>query len=414
MRTRRAAVLAACAALAVPGLAAGGSAAPPDPTPPGLPQAVQQALQAGEVVRNRAGDAAVWWNDADDVTHAAVWRVGDADWTLLPGLAITPPPEIEAFRGHRPYGLRAVLSDQGDVLLAWAFSGQGSNHHFGAIAYSVVMKADAAAWGPVQPMGGPQPMRVVFAPDGTAWALLTQFGGDWGADLLRRRPPGGEWGPGGLDVSASRRSSSQLAMNARGDMVVSWFGFRDTDGAVWAAVRPAGGEFDEPVKLTPGDVVAFGFGGVVPSITDDGGVTVHWRSDEPTPNARYTSTRTVAGAEWATRFEVVPFPRQPANPVPPPPPPNPVPPPPPAAPPDPPAVTTLVSAQRAAERPAAAAGPPCAAWRGRAAAATTRIRVLVPAAGHGRSAAGRRRVAKEITRLVRHREGYRALIRAGC
>lgn len=336
--------------------------------------------------------------------HGARWDRVSLQWTAIP-----PPP-------RRP-GI-VVLSDQGEVLMAWGQRTPNTNRGFHVSMASLL--PGAAAWTPEAVAAWSEyTANLSFAPNGDAYMIASSsLINDSSQTLYRRAAGAQEW----IAVPFGRtdRTYFRLAFNAHGDVLAVWtdefrLGFDDggVRAEVFAATRSsASGEWGPPELVTTGE------GATAPvavraGLGDDGLAAVVLGGPH---HARFLTLRSPGVSGWS-------LPR-PLPPEPPPPPPPPVLPglpddyvPPPrdrAAEP-----VEATSVEGPAAEPSSvprlrATDAECATWLARAGAEHRRAAALYGIAKTTRSAAMRRSAYAGVRTRLRSRDGFLALRAASC
>jgi hypothetical protein len=126
------------------------------------------------------------------------------------------------------------------------------------------------AFGPLTPLttSGPLEHQNVAIDDHggavAAWAHAGPFGGPPAEEYASVKPPGGEFGPPQRLSDANQIEETQVDMNPRGDAIVAWL--EPGPGVARYSIRPAGGTFSAPATV-PGGIV----GGLTVVLEADGG-----------------------------------------------------------------------------------------------------------------------------------------------
>jgi hypothetical protein len=114
-----------------------------------------------------------------------------------------------------------ALDDHGGAVAAWLWA-DGANR----LVQAAVRSTDGT-WSPPEQLSGPgrDASQPVVAADGDGNALVGWIRGNgiWTAAQTAARPAGGDWGaPRNLSRRGRNAGSIELAMNRRGDAMVSW------------------------------------------------------------------------------------------------------------------------------------------------------------------------------------------------
>lgn len=239
-------------------------------------------MESPELAMDRLGNAVAVWHRStgrDSIVQAAV-RPARGEWSepqdlSAPGdVAIDPDVAVEAgrvtavwtaIREHRPVVQASsrlidgpweavktlagaigkanpvvAMDDRGGAVVAWqAWDG----------AFQVVqadLRSDDGSWSPPETLSGPgrgaERARVAMDANGNALVGWLRHNGSWFAAQLAYRPAGGAWGlPQNLTKRGGNAAGLELAMNRRGDAVVTWVqGVLTASADLWSAFRPAG------------------------------------------------------------------------------------------------------------------------------------------------------------------------------
>lgn len=135
-----------------------------------------------------------------------------------------------------------ALDDAGAAVAAWRWSDG---------AYLVVqaaMRSTQGVWSPPEVLSGAgrsasQPLLAMDA-NGNALVAWLRFNGSWTAAQVVSRPAGGSWTePRNLSERGGNARRLDLAMNARGDAVVTWTQtLLTSDADLWSSFRKAGSD----------------------------------------------------------------------------------------------------------------------------------------------------------------------------
>ncbi|HVL95727.1 MAG TPA: PKD domain-containing protein [Solirubrobacteraceae bacterium] len=169
----------------------------------------------------------------------ALFAVAAAACLALPPAAPAAPTWLTPVTlAPAPASAPAVAAGPaGDAAAVWTRDGQVEGR----------VRAPGAPFGDVQALGSGAVPDVAISDEGTAFAAWAQGG----AVLVAVRPPGGAFGaaqPLGGDGGSGGVGEVRLVANARGDALVAY-----ARGGAFAALRPAGGGFEAPVRLSTGE-----------------------------------------------------------------------------------------------------------------------------------------------------------------
>lgn len=137
------------------------------------------------------------------------------------------------------------------------------------------------------------------AVDGQGNAIATWIQADvWEREVIRAatRAPGGPWS-GAVTIADDEEEKFGLKVraNAAGDAAIAWFGSMSGSHVVRVATRPAGGAWEEPVALT--DLEGNARNPDL-AVAADGEVTVVWTERESSSVWRIRAAVRPAGGEW--------------------------------------------------------------------------------------------------------------------
>ena len=181
----------------------------------------------------RAGRATVVWTAQSD-RHTAIETSSRAiDGAWAPAQVISGPI------GNASSPVIAI-DDTGAAVAAWRWSDG---------AFLVVQgaaRSQEGVWGAPEVLSGPgrstsQPLLAMDA-DGNALVAWLRFNGSWTAAQVVSRPAGGSWGEArNLSERGGNARRLDLAMNARGDAIVTWTQTLLTTGAdLYSSLRKSG------------------------------------------------------------------------------------------------------------------------------------------------------------------------------
>jgi hypothetical protein len=184
---------------------------------------------------NRAGDAVVWWNEYRGPQRSAVRRAGEA---------FSRP---EAIPGSASADVDLAVGPSGEVVALAARADR----------VEVAVRPPGGAFGRSRPIvsgTGPVGARVATSPAGSATAVWAEYATRSALIPFRSRAaerrPGGRWRPLELPAPRAPYVLAGLAVNARGEAVVT---FLRTGGRVWDEVvvrrSPSARSFRWPERL---------------------------------------------------------------------------------------------------------------------------------------------------------------------
>ena len=185
----------------------------------------------------------------------------------------------------------------GNAVVVWPRAAGGET------TLEAIERPAGGEWSQPVPLSDPaedeEPGQAHVALDeaGNAVAIWMAFGGLDSAIRTVVRPAGGEWSdPEDLSAVGKSGSAPDLAMNAAGDAVAVWTGFDVTNQSIWAAVRPAGGEWSEPEPIS-----AAGENSWSPRVGIDaaGNVTAVWQPVVISGDDVIQAAELPAGGEWS-------------------------------------------------------------------------------------------------------------------
>ncbi|HEV7806075.1 MAG TPA: PKD domain-containing protein [Solirubrobacteraceae bacterium] len=193
-----------------------------------------------------------------------------------------------------------AMNGAGDSIVAWQRAGDffvQASQRPGGTGFSAPGQLGVAG---LEAFGTPQ---VAIDGDGDAVVVWQEPDGAGLNTVVRAaiRPAGGSFGaPLRLSRSGSVAIHPQLAMNAAGDAVVVWEFLVGQTMVVQAAVRPAGGTFAAPVNVS-----AAGLTGPLPRAAIDGAgsVTVVWQQ-AAAANAIVQAATRPAGGTFTTPVDL--------------------------------------------------------------------------------------------------------------
>lgn len=200
--------------------------------------APQDLSAAGDVAFN--GDVAV---EAGRVT--AVWTVVRERRSIVESSSRTvagswEPAETISGPGENSYAPAVAMDDHGGAVAAWQWSDGGS------LVVQAALRTSAGDWSIPEALSGRgrHATRPVVAMDANGNALVgwVRYNGSWFAAQVAHRSVGETWAPPqNLSERGGNSGGLDLAMNRRGDAVVTWVqGHLTYIGSLWSSFRPAG------------------------------------------------------------------------------------------------------------------------------------------------------------------------------
>ena len=243
------------------------------------------ATESPKLAMDALGNAVAVWQRStghDSVVQAAV-RPAGGEWSKPQNLSTSGEPAFNAdvaIRGGRATAVWMALGDRHTAIEtssraidgAWApaqtISGPIGNASAPAVAvddagaavaswrwsdgaFLVVQAAtrtSQGAWAPPEVLSGPgrsasQPL-LAMAANGSALVAWLRFNGSWTAAQVASRPAGGSWGEArNLSERGGNARRLDLAMNARGDAIVTWTQTLLTSGAdLYSSFRKSGSD----------------------------------------------------------------------------------------------------------------------------------------------------------------------------
>ncbi len=205
--------------------------------------------QGGEIAVNAAGDAVAaftTWSGHGYVVGAASRPAASGRWQDVVDLS---DPD-----GNSPFGAALAIDRAGTAVGVWVRAGPTADNP----VVQASIRPAGGAWATPAALGGPyhdaSDWQVQLDPAGNAVAAWVGDDGSGQTVYTSHRPVGGTWSPaavlapptGGLEIRNLR-----LRVDAAGNAVAVWN--RVTQG-VWGAARPASGEWQQAVRLTPDPV----------------------------------------------------------------------------------------------------------------------------------------------------------------
>lgn len=210
--------------------------------------------------------------------------------TWLPPEDISLPTEFITFPD-------LAVNAAGNAVVVWPRAAGGET------TLEAIERPAGGEWSEAVPISDPaedeEPGQAHVALDeaGNAVAIWMAFGGLDSAVRTAVRPAGGEWSePADLSAAGKSGSAPDLAMNAAGDAVAVWTGWDVSNQAIWATVRPAGGEWSEPEAISTADENSW-----APRVGIDaaGNATVVWQPVAIGGDDVIQAALLPAGGEWS-------------------------------------------------------------------------------------------------------------------
>jgi hypothetical protein len=200
--------------------------------------APQDLSAAGDVAFG--ADVAV---EAGRVT--AVWTVVRERRSIVESSSRTiagswEPAETISAPGENSYAPMVAMDDGGGAVAAWQWSDGGF------LVVQASLRTSAGDWSVPEALSGPgrHATRPVIAMDANGNALVgwVRYNGSWFAAQVARRNAGASWAPAhNLSERGGNSGGLDLAMNRRGDAVVTWVQTHlTTIGNLWSSFLPAG------------------------------------------------------------------------------------------------------------------------------------------------------------------------------
>lgn len=200
----------------------------------------QDLSAAGDVAFN--ADVAL---EAGRVT--AVWTVVRERRSLVESSSRTiagswEPAETVSSPGENSYAPVVAMDDRGGAVASWQWSNGGS------LVVQAALRTSAGDWSIPEALSGRgrHASRPVVAMDANGNALVgwVRYNGSWFAAQVAHRNAGESWAPPqNLSARGGNSGGLDLAMNRRGDAVVTWVqGHLTYIGSLWSSFRPAGAE----------------------------------------------------------------------------------------------------------------------------------------------------------------------------
>ena len=152
------------------------------------------------------------------------------------------PAETVSAPGENSYAPVVAMDDRGGAVASW----QSSDGGF--LVVQAALRTSAGDWSIPEALSGRgrHATRPVIAMDGNGNALVgwVRYNGAWFAAQVARRNAGEAWAtPQNLSDRGGNAGGLDLAMNRRGDAVVTWVqGNLTAIGNLWSSFRPAGAE----------------------------------------------------------------------------------------------------------------------------------------------------------------------------
>jgi Ca2+-binding RTX toxin-like protein len=132
-----------------------------------------------------------------------------------------------------------AMDAQGGAVASW----RSSDGAF--LLVHAAVRLDDGSWSEPEVLSGPgrgasEPLIAMDA-EGNAVVAWLRYNGSWIASQVARRPAGGSWElPHNLSERGANAGGLDLAMNSRGDAVITWAQGRfASSGDLWSSFRPA-------------------------------------------------------------------------------------------------------------------------------------------------------------------------------
>jgi len=245
-----------------------------------------------QVAMDRRGDAVAVWQDAGRI-HVSRHPVGGT-WTAARPLSAL---------GHGANFPAVAMSPRGATVVVWQKRIAGHDR------VQVVRRPDAGRWSAVRTLPGslgdasrPQVAVDARARATVAWERDWADGGRSAVLVVRQSAQGVTTSPRQLSPAGHPGVGPLVAMNRRGDAVVTWMGRRAGIPAVQGVVRPSGGSWSRVATVSHA-VRASSLGGV--ALDPAGTATVAWtRWDSGSYRVRVTTKP--ADGRWGSGTTVSP------------------------------------------------------------------------------------------------------------
>jgi Ca2+-binding RTX toxin-like protein len=219
--------------------------------PPGGPWSAAASLSAPDDVAFGA-DVAV---EAGRVT--AVWLVLAERRTIVQTSSRTiggswNAPEVLSGPIGNSFAPAVALDDAGGAVASWQWSNGAQ------LVVQAALRSAVGTWSDLEvlsvPGRGTSRPQVATDGDGNAFVAWTRYNGSWAAAQVARRRAGRGWETArDLSERGGNASGLDLAVNRRGDAVVTWVQSQLTAprGDLWSSFRPAGSpRWGGPIPVT--------------------------------------------------------------------------------------------------------------------------------------------------------------------
>ena len=244
-RIRKSLALVAICLTAVLWLSASASAAPTWLAP----TTISGALDPFELTLavDPSGDAVAAWSDFGGGNSENVEATG----TTAPGAGWNSPTKLaeSSFFLFQPPAPQVAIDSHGDAVAVWEIEKnnkwyvQASQMPAGGTWQTPVQLAETS-----YPVSQP---RVAIDAHGDAIAVWTTYNGSHDLIDASELPDGGSWQtPVQISGSSEDASQPQVAMNARGDAVVTWTIWTGSTNAIEATELPAGAAWQTPAQIS--------------------------------------------------------------------------------------------------------------------------------------------------------------------
>jgi RTX calcium-binding nonapeptide repeat (4 copies) len=135
---------------------------------------------------------------------------------------------------------KLAMDAQGGAVAVWRWS-DGS-----FLVVQAAVRSEHGSWSPPEVLSGPgrsaSQLHVAMDAEGNAVVGWLRYNGSWVAAQVTQRPAGGSWElPHNLSERGANAGGLDLAMNSRGEAVVTWVQGRFASNAdLWSSFRSAG------------------------------------------------------------------------------------------------------------------------------------------------------------------------------
>jgi hypothetical protein len=203
-----------------------------------------------------AGDVAFGADVAVEAGHVtAVWTAVRERRSIVQSSSRTiagswEPAETVSTPGDNSYAPVVAMDDRGGAVASWQWSDGGF------LVVQAALRTSAGDWSMPEALSGRgrHATRPVVAMDADGNALVgwVRYNGAWFAAQVARRNAGEAWAPAqNLSQRGGNAGGLDLAMNRRGDAVVTWAqGHLTSLGSVWSSFRPSGAQRWSAIRVT--------------------------------------------------------------------------------------------------------------------------------------------------------------------